>query len=101
MTHCIWRSVDDPKVRTTHAERDDRLFSWDDRFSDGHPGHGYNCRCSAEPAILDGAILLTEITFSEGLSSRIAEAQGAGLADAAADAAAGGVGTLFSTLRFS
>lgn len=101
VTHYIWRTLDDPKVRTAHAERDDRLFSWDNRFSDGHPGHGYNCRCFAEPAILDGAILLTEVTLSQGLSSRIAEAQGAGLADAAADAAAGGFGTLYSTLRFS
>lgn len=101
VTHYIWRTLDDPKVRTAHAERDDRLFSWDNRFSDGHPGHGYNCRCFAEPAILDGAILLTEVALSQGLSSRIAEAQGAGLADAAADAAAGGFGTLYSTLRFS
>jgi SPP1 gp7 family putative phage head morphogenesis protein len=101
VTHYIWRSLDDPRVRTTHAERDDRLFSWDDRFSDGHPGHGYNCRCSAEPAVLDGALLLTEVTLSEGLSNRIAEAQGAGLADAAAEAAAGGVETLYSTFRFS
>lgn len=101
VTHYIWRSRDDAKVRTAHAERDDRLFSWDDRFSDGHPGHGYNCRCTAEPAILDGAILLTEVTLSEGLSNRIADAQGAGLADAAAEAAAGGVEALYSTLRFS
>jgi SPP1 gp7 family putative phage head morphogenesis protein len=101
VTHYIWRSLDDPRVRTTHAERDDRLFSWDDRFSDGHPGHGYNCRCTAEPAILDGAILLTDVTLSEGLSNRIADAQGAGLADAAADAAAGGVETLYSAIRLS
>lgn len=101
VTHYVWRSVDDPKVRASHAERDDRLFSWDDRFSDGHPGHGYNCRCSAEPAILDGAILLTEVTLSEGLSGRIAAAQGDGLADAAAEVAAGGVETLVSTFRFS
>ena len=101
VTHYIWRSVDDPKVRTTHAERDDRLFSWDDRFSDGHPGHGYNCRCSAEPAILDGAILLTDVTLSEGLAGRIVAAQGAGLTDAAADAAVGGVRTFYSTFRFS
>ena len=100
-THYIWRSLDDPKVRTTHAERDDRLFSWDDRFSDGHPGHGCNCRCSAEPAILDGAILLREVTLSEGLSGRIAVAQGAGLADAAAEAAAGGAQYLYSVLGFS
>ena len=101
VTHYIWRSRDDARVRTAHAERDDRLFSWDDRFSDGHPGHGYNCRCTAEPAILDGAILLTEATLSEGLSNRIADAQGAGLADAAAEAAAGGVEALYSTIRFS
>lgn len=101
VTHYIWRSRDDAKVRTAHAERHDRLFSWDDRFSDGHPGHGYNCRCTAEPAILDGAILLTEVTLSEGLSNRIADAQGAGLADAAAEAAAGGIEALYSTLRFS
>ena len=101
VTHYIWRSLDDPKVRTTHAERDDRLFSWDNRFSDGHPGHGYNCRCSAEPEILDGAILLTDVMLSEGLSDRIAEAQGAGLADAAAEAAAGGAQSVYSVLRFS
>jgi SPP1 gp7 family putative phage head morphogenesis protein len=101
VTHYTWRSVDDPKVRTAHAERDDRLFSWDDRFSDGHPGHGFNCRCTAEPAILDGAVLLTDVTLSEGLSNRIADAQAAGLADAAADAAAGGVETLYSAIRFS
>lgn len=101
VTHCIWRSRDDAKVRTAHAERDERLFSWDDRFSDGHPGHGYNCRCTAEPAILDEAILLTEVTLSEGLSNRIADAQGTGLADAAAEPAAGGVEALYFTLRFS
>jgi hypothetical protein len=26
VTHYVWRSVDDPKVRANHAERDDRLF---------------------------------------------------------------------------
>ena len=92
----IWRSVDDPSVRTTQSGRDDRLFSWHDRFSDGHSGHGCNCRCTGEPAILDSAILLILVTLSEDLSSRIAEAQGAGLADAAA----GGVQTRYSTLRF-
>ena len=68
---------------------------------DGHFGHGYNCRCSAAPAILDGAILLTEVTLSEGVSGRIAAAQDEGLADAATEAAAGGVETLVSTFRFS
>jgi SPP1 gp7 family putative phage head morphogenesis protein len=63
VTHYIWRTLDDPKVRTMHAERDDRLFSWDSSFSGGHPGQGYNCRCFAEPAILDGAILFTEVSF--------------------------------------
>lgn len=94
VTHYIWRSRDDPKVRTTYAERDDR-------FSDGHPGHGYNCRCSAEPAILDGAILLVDVTLTAGLSDRIATAQSDGLADAAADATVGGAQTLISVLKFS
>jgi SPP1 gp7 family putative phage head morphogenesis protein len=101
VTHYIWRSRDDPKVRTAHAERDDRVFPWDERFSDGHPGQGYNCRCSSEPAILDGAILLVDVTLTPGLSDRIAKAQGDGLADAAADSAVGGVETLFSVLKFS
>ena len=38
VTHYIWRSADDSKVRSSHAERDDRVFPWDHSFPDGLPG---------------------------------------------------------------
>ena len=47
----IWRSRDDSRVRTAHAEYDDRIFSWSDPPQGGHPGQGWNCRCTAEPII--------------------------------------------------
>ncbi|MBK4214642.1 hypothetical protein JJJ17_01740 [Paracoccus caeni] len=100
VTHYIWRSRDDIKVRAAHAERDDRLFSWDNRFSDGHPGDGYNCRCFAEPAILDGAILLTDVRVAVGLSARIATAEGQGLQDALLDTLADGVRTSIPVVRY-
>ena len=47
-TECyIWHTVSDSKVRSSHADNDGKIFSWDD---DGpHPGEDYNCRCWAEP----------------------------------------------------
>jgi SPP1 gp7 family putative phage head morphogenesis protein len=101
VTHFIWRTQDDEKVRAAHAERDDRVFSWQDWFPDGAPGHGYNCRCVAEPAIVDGTILLTDAPASPELSDRIARAQAGGLADAATDAAVGGATSVYNLLRFS
>lgn len=47
----VWRSRDDARVRSTHAEYDDQTFSWSDPPSGGHPGQGWNCRCTAEPDI--------------------------------------------------
>lgn len=47
----VWRSRDDPRVRSAHAEYDDQTFSWSDPPSGGHPGQGWNCRCTAEPII--------------------------------------------------
>ncbi|MHA1597825.1 MAG: phage minor head protein [Alphaproteobacteria bacterium] len=44
----IWRTVGDGKVRSSHAERDGKTFSWDDPPEGGHPGKAYNCRCRAE-----------------------------------------------------
>jgi predicted chitinase len=48
----IWRSADDARVRPAHAENDDRVFAWSAPPAGGHPGQGWNCRCTAEP-ILD------------------------------------------------
>jgi hypothetical protein len=101
VTHYIWRSQDDEKVRPAHAERDDRVFAWDDAFADGPPGHAYNCRCHAEPAILDGNLLLTDFPVSRDIADRIRQAQADGLADAAADAALGAALSTYSVLRFS
>lgn len=52
----IWRTVEDERVRSVHAERDGKTYSWDDPPGDpedpatgGHPGAAINCRCWAEP----------------------------------------------------
>lgn len=49
----IWRSRDNAKVRHLHAEHDDKSFDWDNPPESGHPGQAYNCRCFAEPYLLD------------------------------------------------
>ncbi|MCG7630080.1 minor capsid protein [Epibacterium sp. MM17-32] len=49
----IWRSRDDDKVRHVHAEHDDKVFDWDNPPETGHPGQAYNCRCFAEPYLLN------------------------------------------------
>lgn len=48
-THYIWRTRRDGKVRSSHAEREGQVFSWDDPPEGGHPGEDYGCRCTAEP----------------------------------------------------
>lgn len=49
ITHYIWRTSDDDRVRPTHREKDDRRFAWDSPPADtGHPGQDYQCRCWAE-----------------------------------------------------
>jgi SPP1 gp7 family putative phage head morphogenesis protein len=101
VTHYIWRSQDDNKVRPAHAERDDRVFAWDDAFADGPPGHSYNCRCRAEPAILDGNLLLIDFPVSRDIADKIRQAQADGLAGAAADAVLGTALSTYSVFRFS
>lgn len=44
----IWRTQGDGKVRSEHAERDGKTFSWNDPPEGGHPGEAPNCRCWAE-----------------------------------------------------
>jgi hypothetical protein len=44
----IWRTVGDGKVRSSHAEREGEVFSWDNPPDGGHPGEAPNCRCWAE-----------------------------------------------------
>ncbi|WNK00085.1 phage minor head protein [Thalassospiraceae bacterium LMO-JJ14] len=44
----IWRTRGDSKVRSAHAERDGKVFDWDNPPEGGHPGEAPNCRCLAE-----------------------------------------------------
>ncbi len=44
----IWRTVGDGKVRSSHADRNGKVFSWADPPEGGHPGDAPNCRCWAE-----------------------------------------------------
>ncbi len=44
----IWRTRGDSKVRSEHADRDGKTYSWNDPPEGGHPGEAPNCRCRAE-----------------------------------------------------
>jgi len=44
----IWHTMGDGRVRSSHADRDGKAFSWDNPPDGGHPGEAYNCRCTAE-----------------------------------------------------
>ena len=48
----IWRSRDDSRVRAAHAGYDDHIFSWSDPPEGGHPGQGWNCRCTADLSLI-------------------------------------------------
>lgn len=55
----IWRTVEDQRVRESHADLDGQTFPWDDLPTDEdtgeeiYPGSAINCRCSAEPVLDD------------------------------------------------
>lgn len=49
ITHYIWRTAQDERVRDEHADLDGRTFAWSDPPSEGHPGTPIQCRCIAEP----------------------------------------------------
>lgn len=44
----IWHTQGDSKVRSSHADRNGKEFSWNDPPEGGHPGEAFNCRCTAE-----------------------------------------------------
>lgn len=45
----VWRTRQDGKARDSHAEREGKVFAWDNPPEGGHPGEDYNCRCYTEP----------------------------------------------------
>ena len=51
ITHYIWRTRGDDRVRPIHRRRNGRRFSWNDPPFDGHPGQPIRCRCVALPDI--------------------------------------------------
>ena len=57
-THYIWRTQDDGKVRSRHAQFDDQIFSWNNPPAGGyHPGEDYGCRCWAEAYVAEDQAL--------------------------------------------
>ncbi|MCP4393487.1 MAG: hypothetical protein GY804_04365, partial [Alphaproteobacteria bacterium] len=52
-TKYIWHTQKDSKTRSSHADRDGKVFEWAHPPEGGHPGQDHNCRCWAEP-IFDG-----------------------------------------------
>lgn len=51
VTHYIWRTSQDERVRDEHEEREGVAFSWDEPPADGAPGEAIACRCTAEPLL--------------------------------------------------
>lgn len=100
VTHYIWRSSDDDKVRSSHAERDDRVFSWAHQHSDGHPSVGFGCRCHAEPAIVDNHIFLSNKIPSADFEQDVNQAILRGGTAAATDIVAATGSTLSIVTRF-
>ncbi len=52
-THYIWRTRKDNKVRSSHSDREGKIFSWKNPPPGGHPGEAFGCRCWPEPAEID------------------------------------------------
>ena len=46
-----WQTMMDDRVRPLHAERQGKIFRWDNPPSDGHPGMAVRCRCVADPVV--------------------------------------------------
>lgn len=59
-----WSTSGDERVRTSHAENDGKIFSYDDPPATGHPGHEINCRCVQIP-VLDEKSVQEKITRIE------------------------------------
>jgi SPP1 gp7 family putative phage head morphogenesis protein len=51
VTHYIWRTSQDERVRPRHEDRENVRFAWDSPPEDGHPGQPVQCRCFAEPDV--------------------------------------------------
>jgi SPP1 gp7 family putative phage head morphogenesis protein len=53
VTHYVWRTARDNRVRDEHAELEGKTIAWSDPPPDGHPGEPIQCRCFADPVLDD------------------------------------------------
>lgn len=51
ITHYIWETAHDSRVRPWHHTRQGKKFAWSNPPPDGHPGIPIRCRCVALPVI--------------------------------------------------
>lgn len=55
VTHYVWRTVQDERVRDSHRQADGNTYSWTANGADTPcglvPGDDYQCRCTAEPIL--------------------------------------------------
>ena len=51
ITHYIWETAHDSRVRPWHRTRQGKKFAWNNPPPDGHPGIPIRCRCVALPVI--------------------------------------------------
>lgn len=49
-----WQTMEDDRVRPTHAANDGRVFLWKRPPTTGHPGHEPGCRCKPRAVIKVG-----------------------------------------------
>ena len=51
LTHFVWRTANDERVRPEHVRLDGQRFSWSKLPAEGYPGQPINCRCNADPDV--------------------------------------------------
>lgn len=54
VTHYIWHTAGDDRVRDSHRARHGKTYAWDNPPSDGNPGEPIMCRCAALAVIPAG-----------------------------------------------
>ena len=53
ITHYVWRTSEDERVRPTHRRNNGVQFAWNSPpIRTGHPGNDIQCRCTADPVLV-------------------------------------------------
>ncbi len=53
VTHYVWSSARDERVRPSHRDLEGQVIAWADAPPEGHPGAPIQCRCVAIPTIVN------------------------------------------------